>query len=128
MAGKILSLALAGLMMNVCAAAPANAASAGEKQARFAEKVRAGIAKLGTGEAARVEVRLRDRTKLKGYVGEATADYFTVVDGAGKANRVAYPQVGGVKGHNLSEGARIAIVAGIVVASIFIALAAAGGS
>ena len=30
----------------------------------------------------RVEVKLRDKTKLKGYTGEANADYFTVVDGA----------------------------------------------
>ena len=51
----------------------------------------------------------------------AAADYFMIVDEAGTANRVAYPQVSGVKGHNLSEGMRIAIVVGIVAAVIILA-------
>ncbi|HWS88123.1 MAG TPA: hypothetical protein VN282_14230 [Pyrinomonadaceae bacterium] len=125
---KFLSLAVAALLTQAAYARPAAAGTKAEEEARPAERVKAGIAKLGIGPRARVEVKLRDKTRLKGYVGEATADYFTVVDEAGLANRVAYPQVTGVKGHNLSEGARIAIVAGIVVASILIALAAAGGT
>lgn len=122
---KLLTLALAALLMHVALARPAAAATPKPGEARFAERVKAGVAKLGTGEAARVEVRLRDKTKLKGYVGEAGEDHFTVVGEAGAVTRVAYPQVSQVKGHNLSEGARIAIVAGILAAVIVIALAAA---
>jgi hypothetical protein len=36
--------------------------------------VKEGIHKLGTGLDARIEVKLRDKTKLKGYVSEAGED------------------------------------------------------
>lgn len=125
MPGKLLPLTVMALLLNALAAAPARANPKEEKQAAFIKKVKTSVARLGTGEAARVEVKLRDKTKLRGYVGEANADYFTVVGAAGLPTRVAYPQVAGVKGHNLSEGVRIAIVAGILAAAIIIALGAA---
>ena len=116
---KILSLTLACLLAQFALAR--TAAAAGEREARFAEKVKAGIARLGTGTDARVEVKLRDKRKLRGYVGEAGAEGFTVVDDkTGAATTVAYPQVKTVKGNNLSEGARIAIVAGIVVGALLL--------
>ena len=116
---KILSLTLACLLAQFALAR--TAAAAGEREARFAEKVKAGIARLGTGADARVEVKLRDKRKLRGYVGEAGAEGFTVVDDkTGAATTVAYPQVKTVKGNNLSEGARIAIVAGIVVGALLL--------
>ena len=46
-------------------AVPVYADSKAEKEARFGEKVKEGVRRLGTGEATRVEVRLRDKTKLK---------------------------------------------------------------
>src|SRR5215207_717174 len=113
---KILSLALAGSLMAAASARPVSAVTLtkAEKEARFVEKVKAGITKLGTGTEARVEVKLRDKTKLKGYISEASAEQFTVVDAkTGVATIVAYPQVKQVKGHNLSRGAEIAI--GIVL-------------
>lgn len=114
---KLLSLALAGLLLNVVYATPASAKTKAEKEAEFAERVRAGIAKLGTGAEARVEVKLRDKRKLKGYVSEAGAESFTVVDEkTGAATQVAYPQVGKVKGNNLSENQTALIVVGIFAA------------
>src|SRR5438067_2261831 len=81
-----------------------------DKAAREAEKVKAAISKLGTGPAARVEVKLKDRTKLKGYVSELNDYHFVVTDDkTGIATAVAYPQVKQVKGNNLSTGAKIAI-------------------
>ncbi|HWW76823.1 MAG TPA: hypothetical protein VNZ44_15600, partial [Pyrinomonadaceae bacterium] len=115
---KILSLALAGAFMAAASAQPAPAATLtkAEKEAQFAEKVKAGIARLGTGTEARVEVKLRDKTRLKGYVGEAGAEQFTVVDAkTGAATAVAYPQVQQVKGNNLSQGAKIAIGVGVIL-------------
>jgi hypothetical protein len=115
---KLLSLVLVGLLAQLCFIQPAAAASGGkaEKEAQFVNRVREGIAKLGVGEEARVEVKLRDKTKLKGYVGEAGAESFTVVDAkTGAATRVAYPQVKGVKGNNLSEGAKVAIGLGALI-------------
>jgi len=120
---KILSLSLIALLMNLAAVAPAYASSKEEKEARFAEKVKVNVMKLGTGEAARVKVKLRDSTKLAGYIVAADNDNFTVKDAkTGIATTIAYPQVKTVQGNNLSTGAKIAIGVGIAAAIIFIIL------
>jgi len=129
---KILCLALMGLLINVAGAVPVRAASKEEKQAQFAGQVKAGIAKLGTGAEARVEVRLRDKTKLKGYVSEAAGEHFVVTDSkTGAATAVAYSQVKQVRGHNLSTGARIAVgfalAVGLLIAVAVIAVLITGG-
>jgi len=116
---KLLSLVLAGLLVNVVGVKFAYASAKEEKRAEATEKVKAGIARLGVGEAAQVEVKLRDNTKLKGYVREAGPDSFVVVDAkSGAATEVPYPQVKQVKGNNLSTGAKIAIGVGIAVGVI----------
>jgi hypothetical protein len=122
---KFLSFVLVGLLMQAGFSQPVAASTKPEKEAQFVEKVKAGIAKLGTGMDARVEVKLRDKRKLKGYVGEAGAESFTVVDAkTGAATEVAYPQVQGVKGNNLSGGARVATGFGIAAAVVVITLVA----
>jgi hypothetical protein len=101
----------------------ADAASKEEKEARFAEKVKTNVMKVGTGEAARVKIKLRDKTKVAGYVSAADDQGFTVVDSkTGVATTIAYAQVKSVQGHNLSTGAKIAIGVGIAAAIIFIIL------
>ena len=105
------------------AAVPAFAVTKAEKEARRTEKVRTQLARLGTGKDARVRLELRDKTKLEGYISEASAETFVVADSAGKTTTVAYPQVKKVQGHNLSTGAKIAIGIGIgagVVLIIFL--------
>ncbi len=67
---RLLTLMLAALLAQL-AHAPAAAATKAEKEARLAEKVRAAVARLGTGREAVVELKLRDKTRLKGYVAEA---------------------------------------------------------
>lgn len=120
---KLVSLSLVALVINLSAVTPAYAASKEEKQARFAEKVKANVLKLGTGEATRVKIRLQDKTKVAGYISAADAENFTVVDPkTGMATTITYPQVKSVQGHNLSTGAKIAIGVGIVAAIIFIIL------
>src|SRR5687768_8632756 len=120
---KLLSLFLVALLINLAAMTPAYAASKEEKQARFAEKVKANVMKIGTGEAARVKIKLRDKTKVAGYVSAADDEGFTVIDSkTGVATTIAYPQVKSVQGHNLSTGAKIAIGLGIAGAIIFIIL------
>ena len=120
---KILSLMLVGLLLNVIGVNSAYAGSKEEKEARFVEKVKAGVRKLGTGREARVEVKLRDKTKLKGYVGEAGEDNFVDVDDkTGAASTVAYPQVQQVKGNNLSKAAKIALGVGVILLPIIVAV------
>lgn len=118
---KSLSLALAGLVLHLACAVTVGAATKAGKEARRAEEVKAAIAKLGTGPDARVEVKLRDKTRLKGYVAEAGGEHFTVVDAKlGTAANVPYPQVAQVKGNNLSTGVKIAIGLGIIIGVLLI--------
>ncbi len=111
---KVCSLVLSALLLQA-AAIPAFAATSAEKEAKRGEKVRAQLAKLGTGTDARIRLILRDKTKLEGFVSEAGAESFVVTDSAGKATAVAYPQVSKARGHNLSTGAKIGIGIGIGV-------------
>jgi hypothetical protein len=89
---------------------------------RLAQQARVSVLKLGTGERARVEVKLRDDSKLKGYVSAAGADSFTVTNSeTGESNVVAYNDVAQVKksGSGLSTMTKVliggAVVAGAVV-------------
>ena len=120
---KLISLSLVALLINLAGMTPVYASSKEEKDARFAEKVKANVLKLGIGESARVKVKLRDKTKVEGYISAADAESFTVTDAkSGTATTIAYPQVKSVKGNNLSTGAKIAIGVGIVATIIFIIL------
>ena len=120
---KPIALLLVALVINLAGARLVFAESKEEKQARFAEKIKINVLKLGTGESTRIKVKLRDQTKLEGYVSDAGADTFTVTNRkTGVATTVAYPQVKSVQGNNLSTGAKIAIGAGIAAAIIFIIL------
>ena len=121
MSRKLVSLVLVGLLLNIVGAIPAYASSREETRARFAEKVKEGIGRLGTGPEARVEFKLRDGKKLKGYIGEAGENSFVIVDAkSGAASTVPYPQVKQVTGNNLSKGAKIAITVGLVVGLLFL--------
>ena len=127
MSKKLLSLLLVGLLLNIVGVIPAYAGSKEETRARFAEKVKEGISKLGTGPEARVEVKLLDGRKLKGYISEAGENSFVIVEAkSGAASTVPYAQVKQVTGNNLSKGAKIAIAVGLVVGLLFLLTVAIG--
>ena len=118
---KLLALVLAGVLTNLIGTASAWAATYTDKDAQFIEKVRTGIAKLGTGPDARVEIKLRDGTKLKGYIRETSAEGFVVIDSKSEREQiVTYPQVKKVNGNNLSKGAKIAITVGVIFGVLLI--------
>jgi hypothetical protein len=113
---KILSLMIACLVVTAMSVHPVAAATKAEKEARFAGQVKTGIEKLGLGRDTRVEVKLRDKTRLKGYISETSETGFVVSDlKTGASNTVAYAEVSKVKGNNLNTGAKIAIGIGIGV-------------
>lgn len=113
---RISAVVLVALVLNLTCSSVALAGTSPEKEARFAQKVKTEIAKLGTGRDAQVELKLRDKTKLKGYISEVSDESFAVVDEAtGSATTVTYPQVKQVKGNNLSMGVKITIGVGIFV-------------
>ncbi|HEY8186587.1 MAG TPA: hypothetical protein VIF64_10975 [Pyrinomonadaceae bacterium] len=62
------------------------------------EKVRTKVQKIGIGPNARVEVKLRDKTPLKGYISAADQDSFTVLDNkTGSTRTVSYADTSSVK-------------------------------
>ncbi len=120
---KLITLLLVALLVNLGGVRLVYANSKEEKQAVFAEKIKANVLKLGVGESARVKIKLRDKTKLEGYISDAGSETFTVTNRETKvATTVAYPQVKSVHGNNLSTGAKIAIGVGIAATIIFIIL------
>ena len=113
---KLLTMMIAGLVLTAVSVRPVAASSNVEKEVRFAAKVKSGIEKVGSGRDTRIEVKLRDKTRLKGYVSEIGETDFVVTDAkTGASNRVAYANVAQVKGNNMSTGAKIGIGIGIGV-------------
>ena len=55
---------------------PVYAASDNKQQAQFESKIKEAVLKLGTGSTAQVELKLSDKTRIKGYVAEASDDRF----------------------------------------------------
>jgi hypothetical protein len=120
---KLLSVSISLLLIHCLCAQPVQAANNSEKQVKFIQKIRDGLAKLGTGQDARVAVKLRDKTKIAGYISEIKQDSFSIADvGTGLSTEVALSNVTQVKGHNLSTGAKVAIGLGIVAAVLLILL------
>lgn len=119
---KTISFLLIGMLLNL--GFFHTTAFAESKAEKHAAKVKAAITKLGTGVESRVEVKLRDKTKVKGYVSEITEDSFTLVNAETNAvTKIPYSQAKQVKGNNLSTGVKIAIGVGVILAiGIFYAL------
>lgn len=118
---RIISFTLIALLMQTVFA---HQTFASTKEEKFAGKVKTEIAKLGTGKDAKIKVKLKDGTKIKGYVVEAGENQFVVMNSkTGQAVPVAYPQVGQAKGNNLSKGT--IIVLGFVGLAVLILVLAA---
>ena len=88
-----------------------------------ADKVKASVAKRGTGPKAKVTVKLKDKTKLKGYITQAAGDSFTITDSeTGQSRTLAYADVDEVKKPGgLSLLAKIGIGVGIGVGALALA-------
>ena len=83
-------------------------------EARQSEKVKAEVARRGTGKKARVTVGLRDRSLVKGYISSAGEDDFVVADPkTGRETKIAYGEVSRVSGRGMSKGAKIGLIVGI---------------
>ena len=127
---KVLSLIIAVLLMQIGFVQTVAASTKAEKETKFAEQVKSEIAKLGTGKEAKIEIKLKDKTKLKGCVSEAGADSFTVVDTkTGATTSVEYSKVKQVKGNNLSKKVIISVVAlGVLAVIIITGVLISGGT
>ena len=132
-----LALLLAGLMIVTSggpyAVAQAKAKVKNDPQGHHVSKVKAAVQRLGTGESARVNVELYNKTKLSGYIAEIGEDQFVLREV--KTNQdtdVAYSSVKKLRGSSPGLGRTIALGAGayqsktvlIVLAVLFAGLIA----
>lgn len=107
---KVLSLTLIALLINLFGTTPVRAGAQIVEQTRNVEKVKENVRKLGIGEAARVELKLWDQRKLKGYIREAGEDNFVVADAkTGATTTVPYAEVKQVKGSNHLTAAKVGL-------------------
>jgi hypothetical protein len=87
-------------------------------------KIKAKVQKTGVGEKSKIRVKLRDGTKLRGYVSNIGNDSFTVTDSAThKARSLSYGDVETVRGKGLSTAAKVLIVTGIGLAIVVVIVA-----
>ncbi len=113
---KIIAIQVTAILMaaTVCFPALTRAQTAPEFQET--SKIRAAVQKLGIGRDARVEVKLRDKTKLKGYISAAEQDSFTLTDSkTGSTQAVSYAEVDQVKKHHGGLSTRSWIIIGATV-------------
>lgn len=128
---KYLSVALSIAMLHIFSYATIAIETPGEKAKKtmLAAEVKAGIARLGTGTSSRVRVVLYDKTKYHGYITEIAEDLFVVTDAkTGATAPIAYPEVKGIKGNNLSTGAKIGIGVAVAAAVVIVAAIIASSS
>jgi len=78
--------------------------------------LKAEVQKRGTGEKSGVRVTLRNGIQLKGHVTKIEDTFFEVTDRKGNVTHIPYAEAQKVQGPGLSKGAKIGIVAGVVVA------------
>ncbi len=92
------------------------------------EKVKTDVFRRGTGEKSKVVVKMKDGTKLKGYISQAGEDSFDLTDFKTKqTSAVTYRDVAQVKKQGLSKGAKIAIGVGIAAAVTVVVIGVAIG-
>ncbi|MFN2455832.1 MAG: hypothetical protein ABR577_16605 [Pyrinomonadaceae bacterium] len=122
---KCLSLTLVGLLAITVNAQPLFASFRTNTEIP-AEKIKANVLKRGTGQKARVRIKLQDGTKRKGYISQAGEDSFAITDSiSGQTSTFAYRDVVEVKGQGLSTAAKIGIGVGIGVGVLVVVFAIA---
>jgi hypothetical protein len=94
----IVHLVIGALILLFISAPTITAQPKAEITPAYTASVKKRIVKLGTGAEAKVQVKLQDKTKLKGYVSKITEDSFVVTDSKTNAETtVSYPTVTDLK-------------------------------
>jgi hypothetical protein len=95
---KALVLGLCVAFLNFCFSTPAFAQAKQDEDVKLAAEVKSKLQKLGEGKKARVQVKLKNGTKLKGYVSQVKEDSFLLTgDSAATPVEVPYLQIEKVK-------------------------------
>jgi hypothetical protein len=131
MLAKLLSLALASLLTITISLVPVSAQTQSQPTAdsAHADQVKAKVTRLGTGKQARVSVRFRDSSKLKGYIGEIGTTHFTLIDPSrGTVTPIPYDQVQAIKNTNHSAVTAALLGAGTIVGVMLLVVLSLRGS
>jgi 6-phosphogluconate dehydrogenase len=121
---KCLFAAFIGLMLLFTHPQSINAQTNSGGDVSVADKIKANVTKRGIGEKSRVNVKMRNGTKMKGFISQAGEDSFTLTDSKTKqASTLSYSDVAQVKGTGLSTTSKILIGVGIGVAVTGVVLA-----
>lgn len=115
---KLWSLLALSLLFSLACYTSVRASSNLEDDAKAVAKVKYALIEVGTGRNARVEIKLHDKTKLKGYISDLDDDQFTLVqDKTGASIQIAYRQVQKVNRkhhfHLSDRGLAIVVLAGL---------------
>ena len=116
---KYLVVALVVLLLQSFAGVPVVVAAKtqAENDAQLSERVKAKVARLGVGEKARVTVRFKDGTRLKGYISEAKDAEFVVRDRKTDAPSVVryrdVERLDSNRGHSTARNITIGTVVGV---------------
>jgi hypothetical protein len=96
---KLINSGIAVVVILALSIAPVAATGQTSKDLELVRKAKAKIAKLNLDEKARLEVKLKDGSVLKGYPREESDEHFMITDPkTGSTTRVAYDQVKSIKG------------------------------
>ena len=116
---RILATTLSGMLLSLtCGTQPTGAQTINNVEAG---QVRAKVQSIGAGPKARVEVKLRNKTKVKGYVSGSGSDSFTVINSqTGTAETVAYADVAEVKKAGGLKTLTWVILAGVAVTAVIV--------
>lgn len=96
------------------------------KDGKSPDQVKAEVLKRGTGEKAKIKVKLRSGPEIRGYVSKAGQESFDVNNKkTGKTISIAYADVVSVHKPGMSTGAKVGIAAGAAAVLIAAALASA---
>ncbi len=115
------------LLVAMLAGTIPHSAAGQNREDQSVQRVKEGVAKIGTGEKSRVKVELKVGTRIEGYINQIDDQSFSVVDRkTGQSTSIAYTDVAKLKGKGMSTAVKIVIVASVGLAAILIWLTAAG--
>ena len=120
---KCLSMVLVGLILGAGNLQIVLAQSSADNSAEShgVEKLKTEVYHFGLGEKAKIIVKMKDGTQLKGYISQAIADSFDLTDSKTKQfTTIPYQNVAEVKKQGWSKGAKFAVAIGIVSAIIVV--------
>ncbi len=112
----LLSLLVAFVLLSGTVSQPAQA-SQGDRQVPTVEAVKSKIARQGIGAKAKVTIRLKNGTKVKGYVAQAEENEFVIRDRKTDApTTIRYEDVLKVeenRGHSTARNIAIGVAVGV---------------